>query len=233
MLLNDLTSEEITTDIGVQPYHVGKIIREIQKLKENAEAILVVSDFVDVAYAEQSFGLDPNEVKQLKADLETQQAINEALRVEIAHLEREMKETPGGPGQNMDENHEEAQYGERDRGTGTVVLRRPSMDDDMKREHGLGHTSNVSTTVQVKRLEEEIIRVEISKVNLAIALNEQIEYLRLCIRVLVREYEYVSGTPFGLSSDPVTSVLNYFGLERQANKNPRGEGQQQQRSHRR
>ncbi|ETO30171.1 hypothetical protein RFI_06949 [Reticulomyxa filosa] len=266
MLLNDLKTEELTKDIGVQTYHVGKIMREIQKLKENAEAILVcvyiicliivcfvckhklhytVSNFFDLSIADQSLGLDPNEVKQLRSDLENQVAINEALRTEIAYLEREMKETPGGPGQSIDE-HDEAEYGERDRGVGTVVVRQPSMDD-VKREHGSNNTNNATAAAQVKRLEEEITRIEISKINLAIALNEQIEYLRyvkidldidlklsclchrrICVRVLMKEYEHISGTPFGLNSDPVMSVLNYFGLEK-TQRNPHGEGQQRSR----
>ncbi|ETO23711.1 hypothetical protein RFI_13468 [Reticulomyxa filosa] len=177
MLLNDLKSQELTNDIGVQPYHVGKIAREIQKLKENAEAILTVSDFTDIRLVNDSFGLDPQEVKQLKQDLETQQRINEVLQFELSNLEREVKETPGGPGHNVDEHNDEPQYGERERGHGTVVFRQSSMEDDVKREYG-ANAHPVNATAQVKKLEQEISRIELSKVNLAIALNEQIEYLR-------------------------------------------------------
>ena len=85
MLLRDLNEDGLKKELGIGAIHVGKIYREIKKLKE-ACFRLELSEMINHSIEKHGGLSDDNEIEELQQRLEEKTGIVEALQIELESL---------------------------------------------------------------------------------------------------------------------------------------------------
>eukprot|EP01083_Nonionella_stella_P296644 1007693_1 len=213
MLLSDLSPEQLRTDLNIKQYHIGKMTREIGKLKELATPPLEEQEDVTInEYIPDKPAVEL--IHELKHELNEQQDINTALNMEVTNLKDQyetikeiqvmntqmQEQTIGGPDDN---NHE--------------------VKDDQLVEsshnangNGNGNGNNTMSNVEIEKLTKENIElnemldyVQKSKIDLAMRTATEMEHLRAMVRVASHAYEELTGTPLGKVAN-WPSTKNFF-----------------------
>ena len=193
ILLSDLSADFLRSDLNIKQYHVGKITREIAKLKELAVPPLGESDFFEMAYEPEKSAVDT--IGTLEDELSNQKDINSALNMEIERWKEQYEtiveinnngpswQTPGGP---ADDNKE------------------PDPNSPAVGDGAIGSGGGTVSNEEMEKLQndnaemlEMLQQLQKSKMDLAMRTAEEMQKLRRMLTVASRAYEEVTGTPIG------------------------------------
>lgn len=202
MLLSDLSAEQLRSDLNIKQYHVGRISREIKKLKELALPPLGESDFFESTYVPPQSAVET--IGTLEADLSDQKDINSALNMEIEKLKEQYEtikeiqamgsewQTPGGPAA-ADDRKEDGDH-----------LGSPAVAAGGAADGAMGSGAGTASSEEVEKLQnanaellDTLQQLQKSKMDLAMRTADEMQKLRRMLTVASRAYEEVTGTPIG------------------------------------
>ena len=209
ILLSDLSDDQLRTELGIKNYHIGRINREIAKLKELATPPLAESDFVvDQGYIPEKTAVET--VTELNRELTDQKDINSALSIELERANQqlltlkeiqamgaeEMQQTKGGP--NDPELKEE--------------LEEVNNNENKPNVSGSSNINNEEfekLTKENQELNQILEDLQKSKIDLAMRTASEMQKLRAMVRVASKAYEELTGTPLGQVAQ-WPSTQNFF-----------------------
>eukprot|EP01084_Bolivina_argentea_P299091 515533_1 len=194
ILLSDLSAEQLRSELQIKQYHIGKITREIAKLKELAIPPLEESELVDLAvYVPDKPAVEL--IAELKGELTDQEDINSALNMEVQNLRDQyetikeiqamgaaMHETAGGPNDSVEVKED------------AIANNTESNQNNVQQPNG---EEIEKLSKENAELNEMLQYLQKSKIDLAMRTANEMQTLRAMVRVASQAYEEVTGTPLG------------------------------------
>eukprot|EP01083_Nonionella_stella_P298928 1014451_1 len=200
ILLNDCDKTLLQMDMGIKPLHVGKILREVDKLRK------INADELQDSYKDWNELIEENQ--HLITNLETQQQTINELKQENAELR--LKSMSAVNLENM--------------------ANPVASDIDIQKETTKGlydnndeveyKTENNTYTNEINILNEDIEHLHRQKIQFAENTANEISKLNAIIRVLAKEHTTLS-TPYYKKFNPVDSIIRSLGYMPNSN-NDRG-----------
>ncbi len=151
-------------------------------MRDNAQPELEPSDFMDAEFILEKSSVD--EIQELTSTLESQESLNSALQIEVETLREEMEElrgmTKGGPGSSIEPSESLLGGGGLGGGNNVNISSLSNPQNESRENNRVGEEVKVDASARerIQELEVEILRIEKSKMDLAMKTAETMEQLR-------------------------------------------------------